>query len=49
MIVKQYNRLKSKQAAPAPEATTKDCPYCLSTIPLKATRCPHCTTELKAG
>ncbi len=49
LIVKQYNRLKSKQVAPAAAPTTKDCPYCLSTIPLKATRCAHCTVELKAG
>ena len=45
LVVKAYNRLKSKQAADdAP--TTKDCPQCLSTIPLKATRCAHCTVEL---
>lgn len=33
-----------QEAAPAPQM--KDCPYCLSSIPLKATRCPHCTSEL---
>lgn len=49
LIVKQYNRLKSKQAAPAAAPTTKDCPYCLSSIPLKATRCAYCTSELKAS
>ena len=48
LVVKAYNRLKSKQATEdAP--TTKDCPYCLSTIPLKATRCKDCTAELKAA
>jgi large conductance mechanosensitive channel len=48
LVVKAYNRLKSKQADDkAP--TTKDCPYCLSTIPLKATRCKDCTSELKAA
>ena len=48
LVVKAYNRLKSKQAADeAP--TTKDCPYCLSTIPLKATRCKDCTAELSAA
>lgn len=47
LIVKAYNRLKSKQDADAP--TTKDCPYCLSTIPLKATRCKDCTAELAAA
>jgi|SRR5687768_1511445 len=45
LVVKAYNRLKSKQeAGDAP--TTKDCPHCLSTIPLKATRCASCTAEL---
>jgi large conductance mechanosensitive channel len=44
LLVKQVNRLKSK---PGEGPTTKDCPYCLSTIPLKATRCAHCTSELK--
>ena len=43
LIVRQVNRLKSKQEA-AP--TTKDCPLCLSTIPLKATQCAHCTSPL---
>jgi large conductance mechanosensitive channel len=48
LVIKAYNRLKSKQAADdAP--TTKDCPYCLSTIPLKATRCKDCTAELAAA
>jgi len=46
LLVKQINRLQ--KPAPAPAApTTKDCPYCLSAVPLKATRCPHCTSELK--
>ena len=45
LVVKAYNRLKSKQATDdAP--TTKDCPFCLSTIPLKATRCSQCCVEL---
>jgi len=42
LVVKQMNRLK-KEA----EATTKDCPFCQSSISIKATRCPHCTSELK--
>jgi len=47
-IVKAINRLQKKpETAPAPaEPTTKECPYCLSTIPIKATRCPHCTSQL---
>jgi large conductance mechanosensitive channel len=44
LLVKQINRLRRlEQATP----TTKDCPYCLSKITLKAVRCPHCTSELK--
>lgn len=46
MLVRSVNRLKRQEVA-APVATTdKACPYCVSTIPLKATRCPHCTSEL---
>jgi large conductance mechanosensitive channel len=44
LLVKQVNRMK-KQPAPA-EPNTKECKYCLSSIPLKATRCPHCTSQL---
>jgi len=44
LLVRQVNRIKSKQEGTAP--TTKDCPLCLSTIPLKATRCAHCTSAL---
>jgi large conductance mechanosensitive channel len=47
LIVRWVNRLKSKQDKGP--ITTKDCPYCLSTIPLKATRCAHCTIELQAA
>ena len=47
LLIRQVNRLK-KEAAPAP-ATTKECPYCLSVIPLKATRCGHCTAQLPAS
>jgi large conductance mechanosensitive channel len=44
MIVKQVNRLKKPAAPAAP--TTKDCPLCLSTIPIKATKCAHCTSSV---
>jgi large conductance mechanosensitive channel len=47
MIVKQLNRLK-KEAPPA-APSTRNCPYCLSSIAIKATRCPHCTSEVKAA
>jgi len=45
MLVRAMNR--TKKPAPAAAPTTKECPRCLSTIPLKATRCPNCTSELK--
>ena len=44
MIVKQVNRLKTPASPSAP--TTKDCPLCLSTIPIKATKCAHCTSSV---
>jgi large conductance mechanosensitive channel len=48
LIVKQFNRLRREEKPAAPAApTTRDCPYCLTPIPLKAIRCPHCTSELK--
>ncbi len=48
LIVKAANKMKKAEAAPAPAApTTKECPHCLSVIPIKATRCGHCTSELK--
>ncbi|UCC48517.1 MAG: large conductance mechanosensitive channel protein MscL [Gemmatimonadota bacterium] len=49
LIVRQVNKLKRKEEAPPAEPTTKDCPYCVSVIPVKATRCPSCTSELKAA
>ena len=49
LVVRQVNRLKRKEEAPPPEPTTKDCPYCATAIPIKATRCPSCTSELKAA
>jgi large conductance mechanosensitive channel len=46
LLIRNINRLKKKEEAPA-VPVTKDCPYCLSAIPIKAVRCPHCTSELK--
>ena len=45
LIVKAANA--SKKAPPPADPTTKECPHCFTTIPIKATRCPHCTSELK--
>jgi len=47
LLVRQINRFKRPEAAPAP--STKECPYCASSIPLKAIRCPNCTSQLKAA
>lgn len=44
LLVRQVNRLAPK---PAAVPATRDCPYCLSAIPVKATRCAHCTSELR--
>jgi large conductance mechanosensitive channel len=45
LIVRTANRLQPQEAAAAP--ATKDCPYCRMAIPAGASRCPHCTTELR--
>ena len=44
-INKMHERQKAKEVAPEP--TAKECPYCITSIPIKATRCPNCTSELK--
>jgi large conductance mechanosensitive channel len=49
LLVRAVNRLKRQEAAPPAVPTTKECPFCLSVVPLKAVRCPHCTSELKAA
>ena len=48
LMVKQVNRIKSSidKPLPAAEPTTKECPFCASTISIKATRCPNCTSQL---
>ena len=48
-VVRGINRLKAQEEAPPEEPTTKECPLCLSTVPIKATRCGHCTSDLKAA
>src|ERR1700694_710889 len=45
LLVRQVNRLAPKPA-PAAAPATRDCPYCLTAVPLKATRCAHCTSDL---
>ncbi|MGH7014005.1 MAG: large-conductance mechanosensitive channel protein MscL [Stellaceae bacterium] len=46
LLVRQVNRMTAKFAPPPTAPATKECPYCISTIALKATRCPHCTATL---
>jgi large conductance mechanosensitive channel len=48
IVIKNINRLKREQPEPAVEPTTKDCPFCLTSIPIKAVRCPHCTSNLES-
>lgn len=51
LLIRGINRLRRRQdiaAEPPPGPTTKDCPYCLTHVPLAATRCPACTSELLA-
>jgi large conductance mechanosensitive channel len=49
MVIKGMNNMKRKEEAPAAAPTTKDCPQCLSSIPIKAVRCAHCTAQLGAA
>ena len=46
LLIRSINRLRREEQAPPAEPTTKECPYCLSTIPIEATRCAYCTSEL---
>lgn len=50
LLVRQVNRMKSK-AAPAPDAApaAAECPFCLNTVPVRASRCGHCTSALRAA
>ncbi len=47
MVVRSMNRLRKKQAPPAAAPTTKECPFCYTAIPLRALRCPNCTSQLE--
>lgn len=49
MVIRTMNKLKREEEAAPPEPTEKECPECLSTIPIKATRCKHCTAEVPAA
>jgi large conductance mechanosensitive channel len=47
MLVRSVNSLRRQEEAPPAAPTTKECPHCFSTIAIKASRCPQCTSELK--
>ena len=49
MVIRSFNKLKKKEEAPPAEPTTKDCPKCFTEIPIKASRCPHCTSDIQAA
>jgi len=49
ILIRNINKLKRQEEAPPEEPTTKECPYCLSTIAIKATRCAFCTADLKTS
>jgi large conductance mechanosensitive channel len=50
LLIRGMNNLRRKEEdpnQPAPSPTTKNCPFCISTIPIKATRCPNCTSQME--
>ena len=49
LVIRAINKLKREEEAPPEEPTTKECPHCLSTIAIMATRCAYCTSELEAA
>jgi large conductance mechanosensitive channel len=48
VLVRTINKMRRQEQTPPPVPITKECAYCFSKIPIKATRCPNCTSELKA-
>lgn len=48
LVIKGINQMKREKEAPLAEPTTKECPFCFTVIPIQASRCPHCTSQLKA-
>ena len=49
LLVRTINRMRRQEDSPPAAPPTKDCIYCFSKVPIQATRCPNCTSELKAG
>jgi large conductance mechanosensitive channel len=46
LVIKGINRMKREKEAPPAEPANKDCPFCFTAIPIRASRCPHCTSQL---
>ncbi|MGH8119884.1 MAG: large-conductance mechanosensitive channel protein MscL [Gammaproteobacteria bacterium] len=46
LLIRAINTMRRREEAPSPPATTKECAFCASAIPVKASRCPHCTSQL---
>jgi large conductance mechanosensitive channel len=46
LLVRQINKMRRQPEVAAPAPTTKECPYCISVVPIKASRCPECTSSL---
>lgn len=49
LLIKAVNKLKRSETQPPPAPSEKSCPFCVTTIPIKATRCPHCTSQLEGA
>ena len=49
LVIKGLNSMKREQKPAAAEPATRECPFCCSTIPVKASRCPNCTSQLQAS
>ena len=49
LVIKGINHMKREKEAPLAEPTTKECPFCFTAIPIQASRCPHCTSQLAAA
>ena len=49
LLIRGINSMKRKEEASAAAPATKSCPFCTTAIPIKAVRCPHCTSELKGA
>ena len=49
IVIKNVNKMKREKPAPVEEPTTKECPFCLTSIPIKAVRCPSCTSNLESN